>query len=213
MNHIHPKYPATRVKIQVVLIDDEEDFLEETEEGLRYYEDSNYCFEVIGTAQSAEEGILLMKEISPDIVIMDIKMPPGMDGIEAAKFLGQNYPKTHVLLFSSYKDFSDIETIVKAGVHGYIPKGSIKKLIKGIISVYQGEPYFSQEIVASLFKKQFSKKDVSHLSLPLNISPREQEIILLHQKGLSRQEISEQLKISRSSVNTYFQRIQQKNGF
>lgn len=213
MKNTQHKHPDPRIKIQVVLIDDEEDFLEETEEGLRYYENSEYHFEVIGTAQSAEEGILLMEEISPDIVIMDIKMPPGMDGIQAAKILGQSHPNTLVLIFSSYKDFSDMETIVKAGIHGYISKGSIKELIKGMISVYQGEPYFPPEIVASLFKKQFSKKGVPHLPLPLNISPREQEIISLHEKGLSRQEISEQLKISRSSVNTYFQRIQKKNGF
>ena len=202
-----------RVTIQIILVDDEEDFLEETEEGLRYYENSHYRFEVIGTAQSAEEGLLLMQENPPDIIIMDIKMPPGMDGIEAAEILRVNHPNTHVLIFSSYKDFSDMETIVKTGIRGYISKGSIKELIKGLISVYEGEPYFPPDIVASLFKKQFSKKDVTHVSLPLNISPREQEIILLHHQGLSRQEISEHLKISRSSVNTYFQRIQKKNGF
>jgi DNA-binding NarL/FixJ family response regulator len=212
-NQSKSKPAIPRVMIRVILVDDEEDFLEETEEGLRYYENSTYGFEVIGTAQSAEEGLLLIEETAPDILIMDIKMPPGMDGIEAAKILGQSHPDIHVLIFSSYKDFSDMETIVKAGIRGYISKGSIKELIKGVISIYQGEPYFPQEIVASLFKKQFSKKEVPHLSLPLNISPREQEIILLHNQGMSRQEISDHLKISRSSVNTYFQRIQKKNGF
>ncbi len=212
-NQNESKQVDPRITIQVVLVDDEEDFLEETEEGLRYYENSAYRFEVIGTAQSAEEGLLLMEETAPDIIIMDIKMPPGMDGIEAARILGRHHPNTHVLIFSSYKDFSDMETIVKAGIRGYISKGSIKELIKGMISIYKGEPYFPQEIVASLFKKQFSKKDGSQLSFPINISPREQEIILLHSEGLSRQEISERLKISRSSINTYFQRIQKKNGF
>lgn len=202
-----------QIKIQVFLIDDEDDFLEETEEGLRYYKDSEHRFEVVGKARSAEEGIPLVERIRPDIVIMDIKMPPGMDGICAAKILSQSMPETHVLVFSSYKDFSDMETIVNAGIRGYISKGSIKDLIKGIISVCQGEPYFPQDIVASLFKKQFSKKESPSIPVQDNMSPREQEIIMLHRKGLNKQEISEHLKISLSSVKTYFQRIQKKNAF
>lgn len=202
-----------QVNIQVFLIDDEDDFLEETEEGLRYYKDSEHRFKVVGTAQSAEEGIPLVEKMRPDIVIMDIKMPPGMDGICAAKILSQSVPETHVLIFSSYKDFSDMETIVNAGIRGYISKGSIKDLIKGIISICQGEPYFPQDIVTSLFKKQFSKKETPSIPVQDNMSPREQEILLLHRKGLNKQEISEHLKISLSSVKTYFQRIQKKNAF
>lgn len=205
-----------KVKIQVVLIDDETDFLEDTEEGLHFYKDSEHRFEVLGTAQSAETGIPLVQKLRPDIVIMDIKMPPGMDGITAANILRQKAPDTHVMIFSSHKDFSDIETIVNAGVRGYISKGSIKDLIKGIISVCEGEPYFPPEIVTSLFKKQFSKKEpasATALAIQKNISPRELEIITLHRQGLNKQEISEHLKISLSSVKTYFQRIQKKNGF
>ncbi len=199
--------------IQIVLVDDEEDFLENTQDGLKYHKGSNYVFNVVATARSGEEGIALIEKHHPDIAVMDIKMPPGIDGIEAARHLHKTVPETRVLIFSSYKDFSDMETIVNAGVRGYIPKGSIKELIKGIISVWEGEPYFPQEIVASLFRKQFSKEDPGISLNAYQLTPREKEIVLLHRQGLSKQEICDTLKISISSVRTYFRRIEQRNGF
>lgn len=143
---------------------------------------------------------------------MDLKMP-GLDGVQVADILFREQAQTKVLVFSSYLDFKDMESIVRAGIRGYIVKGNLRELIRGIEKVYRGEPYFPPEVIQSLFKQQFSKQQEDDSLARISwqeLSPREKQIVSLHRSGCSKQEIAERLKLSLSTVKTYFQRIERK---
>ncbi|HEY9839205.1 MAG TPA: response regulator transcription factor, partial [Candidatus Obscuribacterales bacterium] len=168
--------------------------------------------QVVGMAHDGYQALELARSHPPDIVVMDLVMP-GLDGVQVADILIRELPQSKVLVFSSYLDFKDMESIVRAGVRGYILKGNLRELIRGIEKVYRDEPCFPPEVIQSLFKQQFSKQqeDSSRLKVSWQeLSPRERQIVSLHQAGCSKQEIAEQLKLSLSTVKTYFQRIGRK---
>lgn len=205
--------PRRSSVVEVLLVDDEEDFLEDVRDALTHQELIPYTIRVVGMAHDGALAVELARSLNPDIVVMDLVMP-GLDGVQIANLLYREHLHTKVLVFSSYLDFKDMDSIVRAGVRGYILKGNLRELIRGIEKVYRDEPCFPPEVIQSLFRQQFSKQeDTGRLKLAWQeLSPREREILTLHQSGRSKQEIAEQLKLSLSTVKTYFQRIERKHG-
>lgn len=200
--------------VEVLLVDDEEDFLEDVRDALTHQDLIPFTIKVVGMAHDGYQALELARSLNPDIVVMDLVMP-GLDGVQVADMLFREQPRARVLVFSSYLDFKDMETIVRAGVRGYIVKGNLRELIRGIEKVYYDEPCFPPEVIQSLFKQQFSKRQESSSKVQASwqdLSPRERQIVSLHQSGHSKQEIADQLKLSLSTVKTYFQRIERKYG-
>lgn len=215
MESADPSQPKT--VIEVLLVDDEEDFLEDVRDALTHQRLIPYSLQVVGMAHDGNQALELARSLEPDILVMDLVMP-GLDGVQAADILYRERPQMKVLVFSSYLDFKDMASIVKAGVRGYILKGNLRELIRGIEKVYRNEPCFPPEVIQSLFKQQFSKshkpEEEGHrkkLSWQ-DLSPRERQILSLDQSGCSKQEIADQLGVSLSTVKTYFQRITRKYG-
>jgi len=199
--------------IDVMLVDDEEDFLEDISDALVYQKQIPYSIQIVGTATHGEQALKIARQLQPEIVVMDLVMP-GLDGVQVADILFHELPQIKVLVFSSYLDFKDMQSIVNAGVRGYIVKGNLRELIRGIEKVYRDEPCFPPEVIQSLFKQQFSKKqDTQKLSVSWqDLSYREREILSLHQAGQSKQDIAERLGLSLSTIKTYFRRIEKKSG-
>lgn len=130
-------------QITIALIDDHEGLRISLQNFLEY---SN--FKVVLQAANGQEAIdsLKMKEVLPDICILDIRMPV-MDGYQTAKLMADRYPKIKILVFSSLDNKKSIIEMLSLGARGYVMKGSApEKLKKAVIKLDQGEYYFSETI-------------------------------------------------------------------
>jgi two-component system NarL family response regulator len=145
---------------------------------------------VVGQAKSGTEAVALTRKHSPDVVLMDLRMP-GMSGVEATEVIRAERPESAVIVLTTYQGDEDIRKALAAGAQSYLLKGmSHLKLLEAIRSVRTGHTYFPRGIRNSVPGK---------LNRPA-LSPRETDILRLIVKGLSNQEIADTLNITRGTV-------------
>ena len=157
-------------------------------------------FKLVGEAANGAELTELAKKLKPEIVIVDIKMPV-MDGIEATKQLIKELPETDVIVLSMVDDEYTICNILEAGVKGYLLKDAmIDEVITAIKAVYNGERYFSKQImnkithiVAGLYGP--------HKNPSSNFSAKEIAVIKLICEEYSTKQIADHLSISKRAVD------------
>ena len=102
---------------------------------------------IVGEAVDGDEALRLLRQLSPDVVLIDISMP-GMNGLVVTEVLHKEAPKVKVLILSAHTNKGYILRAIEAGAHGYVSKeASPKDLVRAITTVYGGEPFFSEEIV------------------------------------------------------------------
>jgi DNA-binding NarL/FixJ family response regulator len=118
---------GARVRLRVLAVDDDRGFLEEIR-GL--LEDEG--FDVAGTASDGSEAVTLADELSPDVVLMDLRMPT-LDGLEATRLIKQHLPMTQVVILSAYDDPGLQEGAEEAGVYCYLIKGCRSQLIRDVL--------------------------------------------------------------------------------
>lgn len=186
--------------IKVIIADDHHIVLDGLESLIKATED----IEVIGLAYNGHHAfkILELNQLDVDIAILDIEMPV-MDGLEATRKIKAEYPNIKVLILTMYNDKSFIKEIIAAGASGYIlkNKGS-NELVNAIRAIYQGEEYFSKSVTDTLIKsiqeeKQDKKKTASKLT------KREREVLELIGKGMTSKEVSDELCIATTTVETH----------
>ncbi len=182
--------------IKIVIVDDDELVIESFKIILDYDED----FEVIGTAGNGEEAVALMKELEPDIVLMDIQMPK-MNGIAAAEKIIQAHKKTRVIMLTTFHDYQNIHLSLKAGASGYLLKSddTLKQKMT-IKAVHSGLPIISEEALKG-FREETSE---------LLLTPRERDILELVANGFSNREISERLFLGEGTVRNTLSVILEK---
>lgn len=143
------------------------------------------------------------------LVFMDIEMPE-MNGIEACRTLLQSHPETRVIALSMYADEDYYTHMIEAGAKGFILKNSgIEDVENAILQVSSGNNYFSQEILAGLIRSLNRKIDVrtSH-----SLSEREAEVLGYICKGMSNQEIADDLHLSKRTVDKHRENLLSKTG-
>ena len=152
--------------------------------------------ELVAEASNGVELIGLLNECNVDLILMDINMPQ-MDGIEASRQALRICPKVKIIILSMHDDIKYYDSIVQLGVNGFLLKESnYDELEKAIKSVFEGKPYFSQELLMKLLS---SKNDKSSIA----ITPREKDVLELICKGLSTAEIANQLFLSVSTIEKH----------
>jgi two-component system NarL family response regulator len=145
---------------------------------------------VVGQAKSGTEAVALTRKHSPDVILMDLRMP-GMSGVEATEVIRRERPESAVIVLTTYQGDEDIRKALAAGAQSYLLKGmSHLKLLEAIRSVRTGHTYFPRSIRNSVPGK---------LNRPA-LSPREMDILRLIVRGLSNQEIADTLNITRGTV-------------
>jgi two-component system NarL family response regulator len=160
---------------------------------------------VVAQAKSGIEALALARKHSPDVILMDLRMP-GMSGTEAIKAIRAERPESAVIVLTTYDGDEDIRKAMAAGAQSYLLKGmSHLKLLDAIRSVSAGHPYFPRSILNSVPGKLNQSA----------LSPRELDILRLIVKGLATQEIADALSITRGTakwhINIILRRLNVKD--
>src|SRR6476469_3355780 len=165
-------------------------------------------FEVIADCPNAESAIMEVKELRPDVVIMDVNMP-GMNGVEAIPFIRKFSPISKILGVSCYT-FPDIaRKMIIAGASGYVTKNSSKQeMFDAIEEIMEGKKYLCKEI-KTLIEQRLNGGDDPKVRLSA-LSVREIEIISAVRKGLTSKEIAEEFKLAVKTVEIHRYKILKK---
>jgi len=190
--------------IKVLLVDDHEVVLE----GLRRILGMDKGIEVIGEAKSGDEAITKAALLSPDVIIMDLKMP-GMNGITATSEIKQRLPDAKILVLTLYgEDF--VKQAIEAGVSGYLLKDSdCDQITKAVHQVYEGLSPLAPSLTRELIT-EFAK--LSRESRSSMLTERQVEVLRLIADGMRSAEIGSHLFISPSTVKREIRHIFDKLG-
>lgn len=163
---------------------------------------------VIGEATSGEEAIRLCRELLPDVVLMDVRMP-GIGGLEATlRIIGQ-HPQIKVIAVSAYEDDLLCSRFLQAGAAGYVAKGApFEDVVKAIRKAMAGQRYLSASVAETMALRRFD----SGTSPCDCLSERELQICLMIVGCQKVQDISTKLHLSPKTVNSYRYRIFEKLG-
>jgi len=165
--------------------------------------------EVVGEADSGDMAIKLAKQLRPDVVLLDVNMP-NIGGVEATKRLVQLDMGIKILAVSSMSAQPYPSMLIKAGVNGYITKGTpLDEMIRAVKKVHQGGRYFSQDVAEQLADVLLSDNANSPFDL---LSDREKQVAMMVVNCQSPQQIADQLFVSVKTINTYRYRIYEKVG-
>ena len=162
-------------------------------------------FEIIGEAENGSEAVKLVERLSPDVVLMDLRMP-GMDGVAATERISANHSETRVLVLTTYDSDADILRAVEAGATGFLLKDSPREeLHEAVRAAASGRTLLAPAVAQRL---------MGHLRKPARqaLSIREVEVLELVRSGLSNKEIARSLHLSVATVKTHLIHIYGKLG-
>ena len=168
--------------------------------------------EVVATAADGLEAYDQVAKHRPDILLMDLSMPPGESGLIATGKINEDFPDTKVVILTMYDDEEYLFHVLKNGASGYVLKNSPdEELLSAIRTVYDGGTYIHPSMATSLVR-QFVKKDTDEVETdPYKIlSRREIEVLPLVAKGYGNKEIAEMLYISVKTVEAHKSKIMEK---
>jgi DNA-binding NarL/FixJ family response regulator len=187
--------------IEIVVIDDHP----VVREGLVAMLSTQGDFEVVGDVGSATDGLALYEEHQPDVVLVDLEMPE-VDGVEFVERLRATDAEARVLVFTAYDDDERIIGAVKAGIEGYLLKGSPRgELFEAIRAVAAGETLLEPSVTARLLDHMRRPEEA-----PIELTPREQEVLELVAVGLSNREVADHLYISERTVKFHVSSLLEK---
>jgi len=192
-----------RDRIRIIIADDHRVVREGTRELLQKEED----LEVIGEAGDGEETVRLVKELKPDVAIVDIAMPR-LNGIEATKQIKAILPKTAVLILTAYEDDQYVFALLEAGAAGYLLKDVRgQEVIEAVRAVHAGESVL-HPIVARKALDHFVRSGEKAVGSQVQVlTDREVEILRLAAKGQSNRVIASELSLSIRTIQAHLGNI------
>ena len=191
------------MSIRVVIVDDQE--LVRT--GFRLFLETQPGLAVVGEAGDGEEAIERVRELRPDVVLMDIRMPT-MDGVEATAKLttGAIEPAPRVLVLTTFDLDEYVFGALRAGAAGFLLKDAPReRLIEAIRVVHSGEALLSPSITRRLIEDFAARSDPIEppAAVLAELTPREREVLVLVAHGLSNAEIAARLVVTEATVKSH----------
>lgn len=191
--------------IKVAIVED----TDEIREALRVLINGSVGFECKSVFPDAEQALLNLPDVKPDVVVMDIHLPR-LSGIEAVRRLKSIIPKTQFLMYTVHDDDDSIFDALAAGATGYIlKKTSPAQIMIDIKDIVNGNSPMSGEIARRIVESMHRGKQL-HKNATHDLTERESEILSLLQKGLLYKEIAQKLNISKDTVKKHIQHIYTK---
>jgi DNA-binding NarL/FixJ family response regulator len=162
--------------------------------------------EVVGEAQNGLEAIELVRQLEPDIIVLDVSMPE-CNGMEAARKIGEISPKTRILALSMHRDGVYVREMLRAGARGYLVKDADDEtFLQAIRAVARGDAYISPS-VADTVLTDYRR----HVTNPVDLlTAREREVLQKVAEGLTNKEIANLLGLSVYTVEAHRGKIMEK---
>ena len=192
----------SKARIKVLLVDDHP----VVRRGIAACLNRHEQIELVGEAADGREALEKARTLLPDVVITDVEMPV-MNGADLAMALAKELPATRVLVLSVYHAPGHVLRMVQAGATGYMFKESPpEELIRGIIQVAKGEPFFSEN-VAQIALNQVVRGQINGVQA---LTAREREVLIRIAEGLSNKEIAGALSLGVRTIETHRERAMRK---
>jgi two-component system, NarL family, response regulator len=189
-----PQQPIRRIRI--LIVDDHP----VVRAGLTSMLGTQAELEVIGSASSGEEALAKLRQVEPDVLLLDLRMH-GMSGVDTLMAMKRSAHDVRVIILTSFETDEDIYRAVQAGAHGYLLKDtSLKEMVEAIRTVHAGKRYIPRDIAARLAERM----------MRTDLTPREIEILKLLSKGPTNKEIGRALRISENTVKNHVNSIIEK---
>jgi two-component system response regulator NreC len=184
--------------IRCLIVDDHAPF----REGLRSLLQSETDIEVVGEARGSAESVEKVRDLSPDVVLMDIATP-GPSSFEAARIMQQLFPSSRLIFLSTHEDEQYLFQCLEVGAAGYLLRDSpAPKLISAVREVSQGRKYLSPQVLGKLVD-DFRSRSIQGLPRGSKLTPRETEVIKMLAEGNSVKEIASILSLSVKTVEAH----------
>lgn len=202
--------PGGKRMIKLLIVDDHV----VVRSGLMMLLNGKNNIEVIGEASEGDEAIKKAQELRPDVVLMDLSMPHGKDGLTATQELHQLMPDVSILILTMHDDEEYLFRAIHAGASGYILKNAPhEELIAAIASVYSGNAYLTPSATRTLMSGYLDRVKNGDSSDTFDVlSDREKEVLEWIAKGYSNKEIAEHLIISVKTVESHKSNLMEKLG-
>jgi DNA-binding NarL/FixJ family response regulator len=185
--------------VRVVLADDHP----LTRAGLKSYLDSEKEIELIGEAEDGQRALEMIRELEPDVVLLDIRMPK-MDGVTVARMIKESGIEVNIIMLTSYDAQQYVLASLRNGAKGFILKTAPPdELARAIMVVSKGGLFLDSEVAGAVGEDEL---------MPETISAREREVLLLAARGFSSKEVASKLFISERTVQTHLASIYDKLG-
>jgi DNA-binding NarL/FixJ family response regulator len=188
--------------IKVFLVDDHEIF----RNGLKQLVNGEADMEVIGEAGDGETALQALSALSPDVIIMDIRMT-GINGVETSQVILAQQPQSKIIFFSLYDNPDYIISALEMGASGYILKDTSNKIfLNAIRTVFNGKFYFIGDVTDVLVKRYIEIQKLSNnvsSNTEISLSNRERQILKMINNNLSTKEVAESLNISTRTIEAH----------
>ena len=195
----------TEKPIRVVLADDHA----VVRAGIRQFLERAKDIEVVAEADDGEQAQSLIKELHPDVAVLDIQMPKA-SGIEVTRWVRANARETGVLILTAYNDDPYVIAVLQAGANGYVLKtASPMEIIQAVRDVHEGKSAIQQAIAQKVIAFITQRKEEAPVE---TLSDREMEVVVSLAKGLTNKAIATQLGISDRTVQGHIAHIFNKMG-
>ncbi|MEU4233576.1 response regulator transcription factor [Nonomuraea sp. NPDC026600] len=175
--------------------------------------DTQPDFEVVGTAADGAEAVRICRELSPDVVLMDVRMP-GMDGIEATRRLtGSTTGGPRVLILTTFDLDEYVYDALRAGASGFLLKDvTAERLFDAVRVIAAGEALLAPAVTRRLISRFAQLRPQPDAASTAALTPRETQVLRLIAEGLSNPEIAGRLTVTEETVKTHVSRVLSKLG-
>jgi len=195
-------------KQRILLVDDHE----VVRIGLRALIERHPNFEVVAEAGTAREAIERVEAYSPDVVVMDIRLPGG-SGIEACEEISQKHPHSKVIMLTSYAEDEMLISAIRAGAAGYVLKQiGGEDLVRAIEAVGRGEALLDPAVTQRIFQEVRKAAIEEEASAFSALTKQERHVLLLVSEGKTNREIAKALFLGEGTVRNYVSSILSKLG-
>jgi DNA-binding NarL/FixJ family response regulator len=208
--------------VRVLVVDDQRI----VREGLALLLRTTPGVELVGAAENGRHALELVRELEPEVVLMDLRMPE-LDGVEATRAIRAEHPQVQVIVLTTYSDDESVFAALRAGARGYLTKDAeAEELARAIQRVHEGKAMLDSDVQARLLDHlgeapagtqsphdaPASAPPVTGGPLPDDLTSREAEVLALIAAGLSNAEIADRLVLSEATVKTHINRLFAKTG-